>query len=148
MGARTPSTHDTPRCGTARTGNSVLVMDDDPLILMLAGGMLERLGYQVTTCVNGEEAVALYRGALEAGAPYLAVILDLEIAGGMGGKEAGRGILAIDPRARLIVSSGNRNAPAVAAFRQFGFCSVMCKPYGMDDLAKVLTDLPTSTKVA
>ena len=87
-------------------GGAVLVMDDDELIQTLAGQILELLGYQVTICANGEEAVALYEKAAEAGTPFHAAIMDLTIPGGMGGKEAAQRMLAFDPAARLIVSSG------------------------------------------
>ena len=72
---------------------TVLVMDDDEMIRTMAAVLLERLGYNATTCVNGEEAIELYRHAKESGSPYLTVIIDLMILGGMGGKDAAKQIL-------------------------------------------------------
>ena len=116
-------------------------MDDEDLIRNLAGAMLEELGYRVRTCVNGEEAIALYRAAREAGAPYSAVIMDLTIPGGMGGREAAERILAFDPTARLIVSSGYSNDPVMADHARFGFCASIEKPYRAADLGRVLREV-------
>ena len=72
---------------------SVLVMDDEEIIRDLAMDIFGYLGYRVTTCINGEEAILLYKTAMESGAPFSAVIMDLTIPGGMGGKEAAQQIL-------------------------------------------------------
>jgi CheY-like chemotaxis protein len=120
---------------------SILVMDDEQMILDLAKAILEELSYNVTTCVNGEEAVALYKTALESGTPYSVVIMDLTIPGGMGGKETAEQILAIDPHACLIVSSGYSNDPIVSDFRRFGFASAVIKPYGVVEISGVLNRL-------
>lgn len=65
---------------------SILVMDDEEMIREIASEILDYLGYQPTTCVTGEEAVALYKAAGESGTPFSAVIMDLTIQGGMGGE--------------------------------------------------------------
>jgi two-component system, cell cycle sensor histidine kinase and response regulator CckA len=117
---------------------SVLVMDDDEMIRDMAAMLLKRLGYIATTCVNGEEAIALYRNAKESGTPYLTVIIDLMIIGGMGGKDAAKQILCIDPGARLIVSSGNSADPAMADYKSYGFHASLPKPYKPSDMAAVL----------
>ena len=120
-------------------GGSVLVMDDDEMILDLARNMLHHLGYRVTTCTNGEEAVSEYETAHESGMPFDAVILDLTVPGGMGGGEMARKILAFDPEARLIVSSGYSNDPIMAHYEEYGFCGAMVKPYRINELAEALS---------
>jgi PAS domain S-box-containing protein len=67
-------------------GGAVLIMDDEEMLRMLSSQILEHLGYQVSTCANGEEAIALYVAAKEKGTPYFAVIMDLTIPAGMGGE--------------------------------------------------------------
>ena len=69
-------------------GGSILVMDDDELIRDIASSILIHLGYEVTTCTNGEEAIEIYKTSVASGAPFLAIIMDLTIPGGLGGKEA------------------------------------------------------------
>ncbi|ADW16880.1 multi-sensor hybrid histidine kinase [Desulfobulbus propionicus DSM 2032] len=116
----------------------VLVMDDEEAIRDLAASMLTHLGYQVATCGDGESAVRLYEAALAAGAPYAAVIMDLTIPGGMGGKEAARQILARHAEARLIVSSGYSHDPIMSDYRLHGFQGVLAKPYKVAELARLL----------
>jgi PAS domain S-box-containing protein len=120
---------------------SLLVMDDEEMIRELASAMLEDLGYRVTVCANGDEAVALYKATFEVGVPFSAVIMDLTIPGGMGGLEAAGEIRAIDPQARLVVSSGYSNDPIMADYRQHGFGAVVLKPYGVDEIGRVLAGL-------
>jgi PAS domain S-box-containing protein len=122
-------------------GASLLVMDDEEMLRDLAESILEEFGYRVKTCLNGEEAIALYKSAFEGGAPFSAVIMDLTIPGGMGGEEAARAILEIDPHAQLIVSSGYSNDPIIADFRRYGFSAVALKPYGVSEIAEVLNRL-------
>jgi len=124
---------------------TVLIMDDEELIRELAKETLEFLGYRVTACCNGEEALAAYRQALEEETPYYCVILDLTIPDGMGGRETAEHLLALDPLARLIVSTGYSNDPIVSTFQTFGFCAAMIKPYTADELFQVLHMLDTSS---
>jgi two-component system, cell cycle sensor histidine kinase and response regulator CckA len=118
---------------------AVLVMDDEEAIRVLAVNMLEFLGYTAATCGTGEEAVKLYREAGESGIPFLAAVMDLTIPAGMGGKEAARQILAYDPAARLIVSSGYSNDPVMAQHADYGFCAAVVKPYRCEELEQAMT---------
>jgi PAS domain S-box-containing protein len=119
-------------------GGSVLVMDDDKMILDLAENMLHLLGYRVTTCASGEEAVSLYKTAHGSGMPFDVVIMDLTVPGGMGGRETAEKILTFDPGARLIVSSGYSNDPIMANYEGYGFCGAVVKPYRINELMEAL----------
>ena len=125
----------------AGSGFSVLVMDDEEMIREMTTHMIKGLGYRVQTCCDGEEAIARYRVARDAGSPYSAVIMDLTVPGGMGGREAARHITAIDPDARLIVSSGYSTDPIMADYRKFGFSATLMKPYTLAEIAKALGSL-------
>ena len=70
--------------------------------------------------------------------PIDVVIMDLTIPGGMGGKETAERILALDPEAKLIVSSGYSHDPIMANYRKFGFQNFLSKPYQLSELQKVL----------
>ncbi|MDD2899093.1 MAG: PAS domain S-box protein [Desulfuromonadaceae bacterium] len=122
----------------AHAGGSILVMDDEVLIRDMVAEMLCFLGYQVTTCEDGTEAVMLYKAAQESGEPFSAVIMDLTIPGGMGGREAAQEILGSDPKACLIVSSGYSNDPTMSDFRSFGFSAAANKPYNLGELEQQL----------
>ncbi len=131
-----------------RGAGRVLVMDDEPLIRELAETMLQHLGYQVELARDGAEAIRLYRRAMEDGHPFDAVIMDLTIPGGLGGKDTIKQLKAIDPGVRAIVSSGYSHDPVMAKFREHGFCGVMGKPYRVEELAKVLHDVLSARLVA
>jgi len=79
-----------------------------------------------------------YALAQQDGAPFDAVIMDLIIPAGMGGREAMEQLRAIDPQARVIVSSGYSNNSVMADYESYGFCDVIAKPYRFSDLSKKL----------
>lgn len=117
---------------------SILFMDDEEDIRDLANKHLEEAGYQVTTCRTGDEAVKYYLKCWEQGTSLPIVILDILVPDGMGGDEAARQILSINPMARLIVSSGYSNIPIMSEYQKYGFCDVLQKPYTSEDLLHIL----------
>jgi PAS domain S-box-containing protein len=129
-----------PARGTERTGK-VLVMDDDELVREVAAEMIASLGHAVTTAASGEEALARYREAREGGRPFDVVVLDLTVKGGMGGEEAMRRLLEIDPGVKAVVSSGYADAAVVAEYRAHGFRARLSKPYQMEGLRDCLATL-------
>jgi nitrogen-specific signal transduction histidine kinase/ActR/RegA family two-component response regulator len=131
--------------GGAGSGR-VLVMDDEEGVREFARESLTFLGYRVTCCVDGQDAVNIYRAASEANDPFFAVILDLAVAEGMGGEETARRILEFDPSARLIVSSGYSYDPIMEGYREHGFCAAVTKPYKVDQLGQELSFLKNGSR--
>jgi PAS domain S-box-containing protein len=121
----------------------VLVMDDEEPVRLALQAMLDVLGYTAECVQNGAEAVELFRKRKEEGTPFAAVILDLTVPGGVGGKEAITALLKIDPNVKAIVSSGYSNDPVMANYLEHGFSSVLSKPYLLQDMSKVFQDLLT-----
>ena len=119
-------------------GGRVLVMDDDELVGDIAIQALEELGFEADLARDGTEAIELYKKAMQAGSPYLAVIMDITIPGGMGGKEAIKYLKEIDPQVKAIVSSGYANDPVMAQYKDYGFAGVLAKPYTLEALEDVL----------
>lgn len=117
----------------------ILVMDDEQMIRELAGEILWYLGYEVEFAGDGDEAVALYKAALKTARPFDAVILDLTVRGGMGGKEAIQKLIEIDPDVKGIVSSGYSDDPGMTDFRKYGFRGVAAKPYTLQELGEKLS---------
>jgi two-component system cell cycle sensor histidine kinase/response regulator CckA len=72
------------------------------------------------------------------GRPYDAVILDLTVPGGMGGKETIKRLLEIDKNARAIVSSGYSNDPVIANYTHYGFHGAVQKPYSVQEMSQIL----------
>ncbi len=116
----------------------ILVMDDEDFIRELASVMLDKMGYEVTTAQDGQAAVNRYKEAMAAGHPFDAVILDLTVPGGMGGKETMRRLLSLDPNVRAVVSSGYSNDPVMANHAAYGFCGAVKKPYLVQELSQLL----------
>ncbi|MFH2005420.1 MAG: response regulator [bacterium] len=119
-------------------GRRVLVMDDEAAVRTVARRMLERIGFAVTVAEHGQEAIALYEQALTTDRPFDAVIMDLVIDGGMGGKETMRRLLELDPNVSAIVASGYSNDDVMARYRQYGFRAVLAKPFQMSELTAAL----------
>jgi CheY-like chemotaxis protein len=122
----------------SRGKGKILIMDDEDMIREITGELLLNLGYQVEFAVNGSEAIDMYREAQSLGKPFDAVILDLTIPGGMGGKETIRALRVIDPKVKAVVSSGYSNDPIMAEFKEYGFCGVIIKPYRLAELSQTL----------
>jgi len=116
----------------------ILLMDDEEMVRDVASEMLIHMGYEVVTARDGHEAVDLYRKAIEESPPFDAVIMDLTVPGGMGGKEAVKELLKTDPQTRAIVCSGYSNDPIMGRFAEYGFKGVVSKPYDAAQLLRVL----------
>lgn len=121
----------------------VLVMDDEAPLRRVVSRMLQFLGYEVIVTADGDEAVAAYRSALEAGERFDAVILDLTVLAGLGGREAMQAIIEVDPQAVAIASTGYTEDEVVERPRDFGFAGVLAKPYRIDDLRAKLESVMT-----
>jgi len=119
----------------------ILVMDDEEIIKIVVGQMLKSLGYEYDFAENGEQTVEKYTNAMSAGKIFDAVILDLTVRGGMGGKETIRKLREIDPAVRAIVSSGYSDDPVVANYADFGFKNTLSKPYEIETLSSTLHSL-------
>jgi nitrogen-specific signal transduction histidine kinase/ActR/RegA family two-component response regulator len=116
----------------------ILVMDDEVMIRELTGNLLGHLGYDVDFAEEGRAAIDKYKAALDASAPYDAVILDLTIKGGMGGQETIKELKKLDPNVKAIVSSGYSDNPVVADYKNYGFCEVVAKPYEVVEFSRKL----------
>ena len=111
----------------------ILVMDDEELVREILAELLTTVGYEVETVSDGQQALEIYQQQ-----KFAAVIMDLTIPGGMGGRETIRFLKDFDPHVKAIVSSGYANDPIVAEYEKYGFCGFLNKPYIVEDLLKLL----------
>jgi DNA-binding NtrC family response regulator len=78
---------------------------------------------------------------MNAGRKFDIVILDLTVITGMGGEMAVRRLLEIDPNVKAIVSSGYSDSPVLAKPAEYGFSGKIAKPYQLNDLLRVISDV-------
>ncbi len=116
----------------------ILFMDDEVGICEMAKELLNQLGMEATAVTDGAAVVREYGAARAAGRPYDVVMLDLTVPGGMGGLQAMRELLKLDPQVRAIVSSGYSTDPVLANHREHGFRGVVPKPFLLPDLAETI----------
>jgi len=118
---------------------TILVVDDEPMVLTLARTVLERFGYNVLAATRGEEALNILRRAPE---DISAVILDITMPG-MDGEEAFRGLKSIRSDVPVILSSGHSESDAMGRFSGEGLAGYLQKPYTAAQLAgKLRSALP------
>lgn len=129
--------------GTGR----VLVVDDEEAIRALVDFTLSHLGYQVTQAETALEGVNIYQQKFEAGERFDLVILDLTLPGGMGGKEALKKLIEIDPTVNAIVSSGYATDATMSRYQDFGFRGVIAKPYEAAELGRIVYDTINASHV-
>ena len=121
----------------------ILVMDDEQSIRRMVEDVLTQFGYKVTTAQDGQAAIDVYSEALTRGKPFDAILLDLTVPGGMGGKETIQHLKKLDPKVKAIVTSGYSDDPIMSDFQAFGFQDILVKPYKIVDLAKTLESICT-----
>ena len=111
-------------------------MDDEEVIRDTTIDVLDLLGYSVVTAKNGREACDIF--SKEPASFFRAVILDLTVPGGMGGKETAAAIRKMDPTVPIFVSSGYADDPVMSNPGDFGFTASLSKPFRISDLSKML----------
>jgi PAS domain S-box-containing protein len=113
-----------------RGSESILLVDDEEAIRELGSRVLAKYGYQVRTAQGGEEALEIYR-AMGGQLDLLVMALGMP---GMGGHKALQAILAINPRAKVVIASGYAADAQVKAALQAGAAAYVAKPYRRADL--------------
>ena len=116
----------------------ILFMDDEEAVRFLAGRTLRRMGFEVEFAKDGLQAISMYAEALAAGERFSAVVMDLTIPGGMGGREAVLRMRELDPELKAFVSSGYSDDQVMADPMSYGFCGVIPKPFLYEEMMAAL----------
>ena len=129
-------TQELPRIPVHGEGMVVLV-DDEEVMLVTGEAMLRDFGYDVLLARNGAEAVEMYR---DHHADIDLVVVDM-IMPEMNGREAFAQMRAINPDARIVLSSGFSREEDLNDIKQQGLSGFIQKPFRSSELTNILSDL-------
>jgi signal transduction histidine kinase/ActR/RegA family two-component response regulator len=118
----------------------VLVMDDDEDVRRVVGRMLRQLGYEVHFARDGRELLEVYQASQDG---WQAVIMNLSVPEGMGGREAIERLRQIDPGVRALITSGYLDHPVMIDCRAYGFRASIPKPFTLAELSRALDEALT-----
>ncbi len=116
---------------------TILLIDDEKMIIEVGRRMIESLGYAVVAAGKGDEALTLYRKRHD---HIDLIILDM-IMPYMGGKEVFNRIKEINPKAKVLLSSGyslNGQAQEIMAQGCNGFIQ---KPFDTVELSRKIREI-------
>ncbi|MCP4579009.1 MAG: response regulator, partial [Deltaproteobacteria bacterium] len=128
-----PGSKENIRCGS----ETLLFVDDEPMIIETAKELLNALGYEVVTANGGKEAVRLYENKRER---IDAVILDMIMPDMSGGETFDR-LKEIDPGVKVILSSGYAINGHAEDIMNRGCDAFIQKPYNVKELSHKLEEV-------
>jgi PAS domain S-box-containing protein len=112
----------------------ILLVDDQEPVLEVAKDMLEALGYEVITAADGLEGVSRYRDLWR---EIDLVVLDM-VMPNMSGGDCFRRMKEINPKARVVLSSGYSMDGAIQDVMNEGILAFIQKPYRLEELSRVV----------
>ncbi len=137
-GSATPVPSANPPAKRELSGKgTVLVVDDEEIVRVTARHALERYGYHTVLTNDGLAALETYRARPE---EFGMVLLDLTMPV-MGGEEALRQLQAVNPRVKVLLSSGYNEVEAVQRFAGKGLAGFIQKPYTAAGLAEKVKEV-------
>ncbi|MBN2061231.1 MAG: response regulator [Deltaproteobacteria bacterium] len=113
---------------------TLLLVDDEPLLREIGNDMLSKFGYKVLTARDGETALEIFQ---EKRAEISIVILDL-IMPGMGGKRCMDELLKIDSNVKIIISSGYSSDERSSGIMNTHAKGIINKPYNITEMLSVI----------
>ncbi len=116
---------------------TILLIDDEAIIREVGEEMLLDLGYEVLVAASGKEGLQLFETR---SVPIDMVILDL-IMPGIGGKETFHSLRKIDPRVKVLLSSGYSVDGQVTAILQSGCNGFIQKPFDLKQLSRKIREV-------
>lgn len=123
---------------------TILLVDDEPVVLEVGSEMLETLGYRVIRASGGRRAVEIYRQDPKA---VDLVVLDM-IMPDMSGKEVFEILRETDPEARVVLSSGYSLDGQAGEILARGCLGFIQKPFDLMGLAQAVRKALAGTRKA
>ena len=116
---------------------TVLLVDDETLILDVGVQLLKKMGYRVLTANHGDQAIEIYRQNKES---IAIVILDLVMPQINGGEIYDR-LKTIDSNVKVLLSSGYSMDGQAAEILKRGCDGFIQKPFKLHDLSNKLREI-------
>jgi PAS domain S-box-containing protein len=116
---------------------TLLIVDDEELVLDVGVNMLAKLGYTVLKARNGTEAVNIFEANKD---KIKMVLLDI-IMPDMGGGEVYDKIKSINPEVKVLLSSGYSVDGQAIELLERGCDGFMQKPFTMEELSRKITQI-------
>jgi PAS domain S-box-containing protein len=113
---------------------TILVVEDDPLVRSFVTTQLESLGYTTLTASNGAEALRM----IEQGAAFDLLFTDVIMPGGMNGRQFAEEALRRRPSLKVLFTSGYTEDAMVHHGRLDPGVLLLAKPYRKSDLAHMI----------
>ena len=126
-----------PRAVPRGNGETLLVVDDEESLVLLAEEVLASLGYEPVGCVGAQQALRVFQAAPQR---FDAVLTDA-IMPGMSGLELLAELRRTRPELPVVLVSGYGGPDLNAAATAAGAHAVLAKPLGAADLAQCLAQL-------
>jgi two-component system, cell cycle sensor histidine kinase and response regulator CckA len=127
-----------PVLSPSRTGSeTLLIVDDEHIVLDVTQMMLKSLGYRVLAAAGGKEALELFQRNTD---QIALVILDM-IMPGMGGGETFEQLKALDPGVRVLLSSGYSIDGQAAEIIARGCRGFIQKPFNLLQLSEKIREV-------
>jgi len=115
-------------------GELILVVDDEPAIQEITKNSLETHNYKTLIASDGIEAIALYAKHIE---QISIVLMDIMLPN-LDGLTAIRTLKKINPKVKIIVSSGLMSSDKLEAVVEIGVTTLLAKPYTINELLLTL----------
>ena len=106
----------------------ILVVDDEPAQLELAGGFLKKRGFETVLAESGEKALRSFRDQ-----PFDLVLTDQKMAG-MSGLELVHAVRALNPETAVIVMTAYGTIETAVSAIKAGAADYLTKPLNLDEL--------------
>lgn len=116
---------------------TILLIDDEEIVINISEMMLKRLGYKVLKAHNGDEGLQVFE---ENKSKIDLIISDLEMPE-MDGREVMDKVREIDPQIKVILSSGALTDADEKEVLHKGFNGFIKKPYNMNTLCDKMAEL-------